>query len=332
MVMNVVSALFRCAEEHGVLGDLKQYGIRHRVSLYADDVVVFAKPCQRELEAVFAILRWFGMASGLVVNYSKSVAIPIRCSQETIDTVTPALPCPIGQFPCRYLGLPLSLSKPTRADVQPLIDKLARKLPFWKARLLTREGRISYVQVVLSASAVYHLLALDLDPWVLQMIDRIRRGFIWAGRKDARGGSCLVAWDRVCQPKSLGGLGLHNLRWLSAALRARWIWFQRTSDCKPWSGLDVAVSSDALALYRAATKIEVGSGASVLFWMDPWIQGHCVAALAPALLKLVRPGVVRSRTVLQGRENNAWVLDIAGTLTVDAVVQFLHLWPRIQAT
>jgi hypothetical protein len=36
--------------------------------------------------------------------------------------------------------------------------------------------------------------------------------------------------------------------------------------------------------------------------------------------------------VLQGRENNAWVLDIAGTLTVDAVVQFLHLWPRIQAT
>jgi hypothetical protein len=130
MVMNVVSAMFRCAEECGVLGDLKQYGIRHYVSLYADDVVVFAKPCQRELEAVLAILRWFGMASGLVVNYSKSVTIPICCSQETIDMVTPALPCPIGQFLCRYLGLPLSLSKPTRADIQPLIDKLTRKLPF----------------------------------------------------------------------------------------------------------------------------------------------------------------------------------------------------------
>jgi hypothetical protein len=46
----------------------------------------------------------------------------------------------------------------------------------------------------------------------------------------------------------------------------------------------------------------------------------------------VRPGVVRSCTVLQGRENTAWVLDIVGTLTVDAVMQFLHLWPRIQAT
>jgi hypothetical protein len=113
--------------------------------LYADDVVVFAKPCQRELEAVLAILHWFGMASGLVVNYAKSVAIPIRCSQDIIDRIAPALPCLIGQFSCRYLGLPLSLSKPTRAEVQPLIDKLARKLPFWKARLLTREGRISYV-------------------------------------------------------------------------------------------------------------------------------------------------------------------------------------------
>jgi hypothetical protein len=32
------------AEECGVLSDLKQLGIRHRVSLYADDVVIFAKP------------------------------------------------------------------------------------------------------------------------------------------------------------------------------------------------------------------------------------------------------------------------------------------------
>jgi hypothetical protein len=57
----------------------------------------------------------------------------------------------------------LSLTKPTKADVQPLLDKLAQKLPFWKARLLTREGRVTYVQVVLTASVIYHLLALDLD-------------------------------------------------------------------------------------------------------------------------------------------------------------------------
>jgi hypothetical protein len=55
--MNVLSAMFTRAEERGILSDLKQLGIRHRVSLYADDVVVFAKPCRLELEAVFAILQ-----------------------------------------------------------------------------------------------------------------------------------------------------------------------------------------------------------------------------------------------------------------------------------
>jgi hypothetical protein len=44
IVMNVVSAMFRTAERRGLLSDLAQFGIRHRVSLYADDVVVFAKP------------------------------------------------------------------------------------------------------------------------------------------------------------------------------------------------------------------------------------------------------------------------------------------------
>jgi hypothetical protein len=124
---------------------------------------------------------------------------------------------------------------------------------------------------------------------------------------------------------------LHNLRWLSAAIRAQWLWFQRTSDCKPWSGLQIDVSGDAQGLYQAATRIVVGSGEKILFWVDPWIHGHSAATLAPALIKLVRPGLLRSRTVQQGKENNSWVLDIAGPLTIDAVVQFLQLWPQVQA-
>jgi hypothetical protein len=166
---------------------------------------------------------------------------------------------------------------------------------------------------------------------VFQVVDRIRRGFLWAGQKDARGGCSLVAWDRVCQPKLLGGLGLHNLHWLSAALRARWIWFQRTSDYKPWSGLQVDVSTDAQGLYQTTTRIVVGSGEKILFWMDPWINGHSAATLAPALIKLVRPGLLRCRMVQQGKVNNNWVLDIAGPLTIDAVVQFLQLWPHVQS-
>ncbi|KAM0861655.1 hypothetical protein ACQ4PT_045717 [Festuca glaucescens] len=54
---------------------------------------------------------------------------------------------------------------------------------------------------------------------------------------------------------------------------------------------------------------------------------------SPALLlkvvKLVQPRTRRSRTVQQGRFGNSWALDISGTLSVDAVVQYLRLWSAV---
>src|SRR6185503_19285657 len=35
-----------------------------------------------------------------------------------------------------------------------------------------------------------------------------RRAFLWTGEEHCHGSSCLVAWDDVCQPRELGGLGV----------------------------------------------------------------------------------------------------------------------------
>jgi hypothetical protein len=120
-----------------------------------------------------------------------------------------------------------------------VLDKLANKLSMWRARLLTREGRAMYVQVVMRASVIYHLMALDLDPWFLQAVDKLWCSFLWATREEAHGGCCVVGWDMVCQPKHLGGLGFHNLHILNAALRMRWISLQKTEMSKTWQGLDL---------------------------------------------------------------------------------------------
>jgi hypothetical protein len=88
----------------------------------------------------------------------------------------------------------------------------------------------------MTASVIYHLMALDLDPWFLQVVDKLRHGFLWARNGESSGGCCAVAWDLVCQPKALSGL-CHNLHYLNTALRTRWLWLQRTDHSKPWSGL-----------------------------------------------------------------------------------------------
>jgi hypothetical protein len=46
--MDTLARMFNEAERRGVLEDLTAVGIKHRVSLYVDDVVVFAKPAEAE--------------------------------------------------------------------------------------------------------------------------------------------------------------------------------------------------------------------------------------------------------------------------------------------
>jgi hypothetical protein len=101
------------------------------------------------------------------------------------------------EFPCKYLGVPLSLQKLTKAQIQPRIDKIADLLPSWKVDLLTRTGSKILVQFVLTSMIVYLAMALDLPPWAIKAIEKIRRGFLWKGRKDVKGGHCLLAWPKV---------------------------------------------------------------------------------------------------------------------------------------
>jgi hypothetical protein len=73
-----------CAAERAVvlaaLGETA--GLRHRVSLYADDVVIFARQVEAELQVVHGIFDFFGGASELRVNFWKSSVVSIHCSEE----------------------------------------------------------------------------------------------------------------------------------------------------------------------------------------------------------------------------------------------------------
>jgi hypothetical protein len=79
LVMDVLSSLFRAAESRGLLQSLGGAGVQSRLSIYVDDVVLFIKPIEEDLNCARMILNCFGSASGLVTNLQKSCAIPIRC-------------------------------------------------------------------------------------------------------------------------------------------------------------------------------------------------------------------------------------------------------------
>jgi hypothetical protein len=212
LAMNVLGFMISWAEAEGLLKPLASSTLHHCISFYADDVVLFLHPVAEDISLVTVIVEVFGEVSGLRNNVQKSSVFPIRCSDNEKTVVQQFLPCELLDFSCRYLGLPLSLKKLTKDQLQPIIDKIVDQLPSWKADLLTKPGRKILVQHVLTGMMIYLATVLDLSSWAHKAIDKFCRCFFWRGRKEAKGGHCQIAWGTVCRPLELGGLGISSLK------------------------------------------------------------------------------------------------------------------------
>jgi hypothetical protein len=326
LVMDVLNSMVNFATSTALLQPLAVQQARHRVSFYADDAVIFLRPYNLDLITIRHILDLFGHASGLRTNLAKSSVSPIHCTDEDLTLTANILSCSIKTFPCTYLGLPLSIGKPTKEVLLPLVDKVADYLPGWKASLLNKAGRLVLVKVVLTAVPIYHLIALDLPKWVIKAIDKKRRGFLWKGHQQANGGNCLVTWEKVQRPIEYGGLGIHNLELLGCTLKIRWLWAQKTDDERPWAGLPIAVPHKARALFNVAVNAIVGNGEKILFWTDRWLDGYTMAEIAPNLFKAVPKRTARRRTVAQALHNRSWTQDVKGARTVEVLLELFQIW------
>jgi len=116
IVMEVLNSLIVEADRRRIFSRLPGDAIQQRASLYADDLVVFLAPTAHDLQCLRAILDCFAGASGLVTNVDKCLATPIRCSDEEVAQLQAVFPCRLAPFPCRYLGVPLSISRLPRAQ------------------------------------------------------------------------------------------------------------------------------------------------------------------------------------------------------------------------
>jgi hypothetical protein len=52
----------------------------------------------------------------------------MNLDDELVHVVTHIFSCPIGKFPIKYLGIPLHYAKLAREDIQPLVDKLLKRI------------------------------------------------------------------------------------------------------------------------------------------------------------------------------------------------------------
>jgi hypothetical protein len=177
---------------------------------YADDTLIFMKGDVAELNFLKSLLHTFADSTGLKVNFDKSMMIPINIPEDKFDELATTFGCSKGTLPFTYLGLPLSLVKPTVADFWPLVSKCEKRLVAFSS-FLSEAGRLELTNAVLTALPTFAMSSFLLPKAVIKQIDKYRKHCLWRGSDISSKKPSKAAWPLVCLPKSEGGLGVLNL-------------------------------------------------------------------------------------------------------------------------
>ncbi|KAJ4805062.1 RNA-directed DNA polymerase (reverse transcriptase)-related family protein [Rhynchospora pubera] len=260
---------------------------------YADDTLFFCTAKGQAPRTLLLVLDNFSKVSGMAINMAKSSFVPFNLSDQNVVDLKVLLGCSSTTLPIQYLGLPLSASRPNRQTFQLLIDKLTRRLAGWKAKLLSRAGRLVLAASVLSTIPIFFMSVFKLHVWVVRAMDRLRRDFLWKGTTVPARGVHLLSWDRVCLPKNFDGFGLLNLSLHNLCLLLRWWWRIYDKPFSQWGSITKLLyhhsgrSMPPLAwkqsgsffwkdlrklrsLFQLSLTQEIHNGEGSLFWFDNW--------------------------------------------------------------
>lgn len=163
------------------------------------------------------------MAIGMGVNLSKSKIFFLNTNIAIERNISIILGFQRDSLPTNYLGVPL-IARPMHKSIWELVlNKLQDRVKNWTFRVLNLAGRLVLTKVVLQSIPVFMLSALPAPKGVLEKFRNIQRDFLW-GKEETKKKWALVSWDKICKPKSHGGLGLDDQEILCKVLGAKLLW------------------------------------------------------------------------------------------------------------
>ena len=191
--------------------------------LYADDIMLFCKASNSNIQALTNLFQKYAQISGQFVNPQKSFIYAGSINHHRLLNIATSTGFNIGSLPFTYLGVPIFRGKPKTIHLQPYVDKVKTKLSSWKASLLSIAGR---VQLVKSVAQSILLHCVSIYSWPVKLIkdvERWMRNFIWSGDVNQRK-LVTVPWKKVCSPLNEGGLGIRSLSSINEGANLKLCW------------------------------------------------------------------------------------------------------------
>jgi hypothetical protein len=263
--------------------------------LFADDVMIFARAKACEAEVILKCLNTYSAWSGQHINVSKSAIFFSRnCNLSAKEAVNRILHLNLLPSRAKYLGIPLLMHRSKKASFIELKDKIVARISGWKAKFLSQAARTTLIKSVINAIPTYLMSLFLLPKSLCASINSCIRKFWWGFPQEKNHSLSLLAWDNICKPKSLGGLGIRTMEASNNSLLARIGWKLTSNQPHLWvaslkgkylkNGVHfLAASPNALSswLWKGLLKnrkvvengacISISSGLNVDVWNSPWV-------------------------------------------------------------
>ncbi|KAK9990862.1 hypothetical protein SO802_025847 [Lithocarpus litseifolius] len=176
--------------------------------MYADDIVLFSKAGIKDAHCLVRVLNKYCRWSGQRINFNKSGVFFSRHTQlQHRRSIKSILNIKNLKKDAVYLGAPLLLSRAPTKDFAFLQDRLEAKLMGWRSKCLSWAGRKTLITSVAQSLPTYTMSTFNVPNKVCDKLDSFTRRFWWKPKEQEGRFIAWRAWDKLCIPKSAGGLG-----------------------------------------------------------------------------------------------------------------------------
>lgn len=213
----VIEPLAACVRDSTNIQGLKLDNNEHKISLYADDILLYITDPEKSISHLQNAIKQFGSYSGYRINFNKSNAIFLHMTPTEKMLTSCGFNCTPKGF--KYLGIFITptLDKLLTENYTPLTFKIKSDLLKWSSLPLSLLGRINVIKlnVLPRFNFFFQMLPCFLSVEFFKSINSSLSRFIWNNKKPR------ISLKTLMKPESMGGLGLPNFQYYFWAAQLR---------------------------------------------------------------------------------------------------------------